>query len=414
MPMNTRGRDMGYTARADIDLGRDGGDTLRIGNEFHSFRLNDDWPAVPGSMMMGPNPYVNISDGRRDRFALFAEWERKLDPRWSTLVGIRDELVKTDSGKVQAYGAGMMNAADAAAAAVFNSRSHARSDNNIDLSALVRLERDAGTTFEWGYARKTRSPNLYERYTWGRGTMAMTMTNWFGDGNGYVGNIDLKPEVANTLSATADWHSEDHEGDERRWHVKATPYFSYVQNYIDADVIGRFRPYGVASASGNLLRFANHDARLYGLNLSWKIPLHRGAALGDLSFTGKAGITRGARVAGGNLYHMMPFNLLAALEQRSGRWSNRAELNYIARKTLVDVQRLEPVTASYTLVNLKSTYQATKAVSLSAGMSNLFNRNYADALGGVYLSGLANARSGTLRALPGYGRSLDVGANVSF
>jgi hypothetical protein len=44
--------------------------------------------------------------------------------------------------------------------------------------------------------------------------MAMTMTNWFGDGNGYVGNIDLKPEVAHTLSATADWHSEDSEG---RW-----------------------------------------------------------------------------------------------------------------------------------------------------------------------------------------------------
>jgi iron complex outermembrane receptor protein len=86
---------------------------------------------------------------------------------------------------------------------------HATTDNNIDLTALARFTPDAGQTWEFGYARKTRSPNLYERYTWGRGTMAMTMTNWFGDGNGYVGNIDLKPEVAHTLSATADWHAAD-------------------------------------------------------------------------------------------------------------------------------------------------------------------------------------------------------------
>ncbi|MBP0597601.1 TonB-dependent receptor [Herbaspirillum sp. LeCh32-8] len=411
MPMDTRGRDMGYTVRADIDLGQDGADTLRLGNELHSFRLNDYWPAVPGSMMMGPATYVNINNGTRDRFALFAEWEHKLDARWSTLLGMRDELVKTDAGNVQAYGAGMMNAADAAAATAFNARSHGKTDNNIDVTALARFEQDTGKSFEFGYARKTRSPNLYERYTWGRGTMAMTMTNWFGDGNGYVGNIDLKPEVANTVSATADWHSE---GGERRWFLKATPYFSYVQNYIDADVIGSFNPYGIASASGALLRFANHDARLYGINLSWKMPLARNTALGELAFTGKAGVTRGARVGGGQLYHMMPFNLLAALEQRSGAWSNRAEINYVARKTLVDAQRLEPVTASYTVVNLKSTYQATKAIALSAGISNLFNRNYADPLGGVNLSGLANAKSGALQPLPGYGRSLDVGVSVSF
>jgi iron complex outermembrane receptor protein len=36
--------------------------------------------------------------------------------------------------------------------------------------------------------------------------MASQMIGWFGDGNGYVGDIDLKPEVAHTVSATADWH----------------------------------------------------------------------------------------------------------------------------------------------------------------------------------------------------------------
>jgi iron complex outermembrane receptor protein len=227
-------------------------------------------------------------------------------------------------------------------------------------------------------------------------------------------NIDLRPEVANTLSGTVAWHSEENEGGERRWFFKVTPYFSYVENYIDADVIASFNPYGVAGASGNLLQFANHDARLYGINASWKLPLARASGLGDVAFTGKAGITRGKRADGGNLYHMMPLNVLAALEQRLGAWTNRAEVNYVARKTLVDTHRLEPVTASYTVINLKSTYQATKSISISTGIGNLFNRNYADALGGVYLSGLAKANSGSLQALPGYGRSLDMEVNVSF
>lgn len=414
MPMETRGRDMGYTVRADLDLGQERNGVLRLGQEYHSFRLNDEWPPVSGSMMMGPRTYVNINDGTRDRLAFFAEWEQQLDARWSTLVGLRDEIVKSDAGNVQSYGTSMMNATDTAAAAAFNGRDHARTDNNIDLTALARFSPDAGRTIEFGYARKSRSPNLYERYTWGRGTMAMTMTNWFGDGNGYVGNLDLKPEVANTLSATADWHSADSENGERRWFFKLTPYFSYVQNYIDADVIGSFRPYSVSGASGALLRFANHDARLFGLNAAWKWPLLSSAGWGDLALTGKASVTRGQRVGGGQLYHMMPFNLLAALEQTLGPWSNRAELNYVARKSLVDSNRLEPVTASYTLVNLKSSYRFNQRITVSAGVSNLFNRNYADALGGVYLSGLASARAGALQALPGYGRSLDVGVNVSF
>ena len=54
---------------------------------------------------------------------------------------------------------------------------------------------------ELGYAHKTRSPNIYERYSWGRGSMASRMIGWYGDGNGYVGNPDLKPERADTVSA---------------------------------------------------------------------------------------------------------------------------------------------------------------------------------------------------------------------
>ena len=408
MPMLTEGRDRGYAVKAELPLAA--GAALRLGHEYHSFRLEDYWPSVPGAMMMSPLVYLNIHDGKRDRVVLFAEWDHNINAQWSTQLGLRGERVNSDAGQVQPYNYTMMNAADVDAAKLFNSRDHARRDNNVDLTALARYEAGAGASYEFGYARKTRSPNLYERYSWGRGTMAMRMINWFGDGNGYVGNLDLNPEVAHTLSASADWH----DAARQRWSVKVTPYFSFVRDYIDADAIGSFKPYSVKTADGRLLRFANHDARLYGVNLAWNLALAQDARFGKLALKGTASITRGERTDGLDLYRMMPFNASVALEQAQGAWHNTLEAKLVGRKHLVDSQRLEPETGAYAVFNARAQYQAGRNVSLTAGVSNLFNRYYADPMGGVDLAGMAASRSGTLRALPGYGRSFDLGLTYSF
>jgi len=54
-----------------------------------------------------------------------------------------------------------------------------------------------------------------------------------------------------------------------------------------------------------------------------------------------------------------------------------------------------------------------KLASMHVGVSNAFNRAYADPLGGVYLSGL-QANGGALQALPAEGRSIDVGLQLKF
>jgi iron complex outermembrane receptor protein len=133
--------------------------------------------------------------------------------------------------------------------------------------------------------------------------------------------------------------------------------------------------------------------------------------LGDIAFTGKAGLTRGKRVDGGNLYHMMPFNVLAALEQ------HRAPGPIAPNSTTWHARRWWTATAwsrsrQLHRRQLRSSYQFNQAISVNAGISNLFNRNYADPLGGsICRDGRPERR---LQALPGYGRSLDVGVNVSF
>jgi hypothetical protein len=94
-------------------------------------------------------------------------------------------------------------------AAAFNALDRKRTDNNWNLTALARYTPSEMADIEFGVARKTRSPNLYERYAWSTWSMAAVMNNTVGDGNGYIGNLDLKPEVAHTIAATFDWHAAD-------------------------------------------------------------------------------------------------------------------------------------------------------------------------------------------------------------
>lgn len=64
--------------------------------------------------------------------------------------------------------------------------------------------------------------------------MMMSMMGSYGDGNGYVGNINLKEEIAHNISFTAEFHDAANENGQ----IKATPYFSYVENFIDVDLYG--------------------------------------------------------------------------------------------------------------------------------------------------------------------------------
>jgi iron complex outermembrane receptor protein len=405
MPMNTHGRDASASLQADIPA--DGG-TLKVGAEFHRHRLDDWWPAVADSMMMGPQAYVNVDGGRRDRLGLFGEWDGKLADRWSIDAGLRAESVHTGAGVVQDYGCGMMCAADAAAAAAFNASDRTRRDTNVDATLVGRFEAGPNASYEFGIARKTRSPSLYERYSWGRGTMAMTMIGWFGDANGYVGDIGLKPEVARTVSATADWH----DGGPSGGFLRVTPFFTAVRDFIDADVIGSYQPGDADGPTRSLLQFANHDAHLYGVNVSWRVPVAASPSSGQTSVEGKFDWTRGRRNDGGDLYHIMPPSLDVAVVQTLDRWSAQAGLQAVARKSHVDVRRAEPATPAYALVNLGARYEFRNGSSLQAGVRNLFDRQYGQPLGGVNIA--AFEAGGALSPVAGAGRSFDAGATWKF
>ncbi|MGA2215489.1 MAG: TonB-dependent receptor, partial [Bryobacteraceae bacterium] len=215
MPMFTRGGNAGYMVGAEIPLSAR--DTLRIGHEFRRFTLNDWWtPTTSVIGTLGPNTLLNVNNGRRNRFGTWAEWEARRAKRWTTLLGIRSDIVLMDTGNVQGYNSSPAATGDAAYyadATEFNSVSHARQDYNFDLTALARFDAAPFLSLEAGYARKTRSPSIYERYLWvKRSFFSADMEGWFGDLNGYTGNLDLKPEVAHTVSGTLSLHDSGSKG----------------------------------------------------------------------------------------------------------------------------------------------------------------------------------------------------------
>ncbi|WP_114968168.1 TonB-dependent receptor [Rhodoferax ferrireducens] len=413
MPMYTEGKTTGVSVKAELALNPQ--DLLRVGGEVQQYRINDWW--TPSGGGMSPGTFWNIKDGERDRSALYAEWEARKSTQWMTLLGARVEQVKMNAGNVVGYNpAGMGNQARDANA--FNALSHSSTDNNLDLTALARYTASPNYDIEFGYAHKVRSPNVYERFTWSSWQMAALMNNFVGDGNGYIGNLKLKPEKANTLSATFDWHGAD-----SSWGFKATPYYTQVDGYIDAvqwNATTNAPATTLVVDKFSVLKYVNQSARLYGIDLSGHLPL-ASSAWGDFGLKGLLNYTHGTNQdTGQRLYNIMPLNAKVALTHKVDGWDNSAELVMVQAKTDVSTMRNEIKTPGYALTNLRGSY-SWKTVRLDFGIENLFDKLYYLPTGGAYVGQGTTMSNPALpnypqwgTAVPGMGRSIYVGVNVKF
>jgi len=416
MPMETEGKTTGLSVKGDVNLSSR--DILRVGAEYQRYRLNDWWPKSGSGMMMGPGTFLNINNGQRDRYDVFAEWEAQWNKQWLSQVGVRSSMVKMDAGKVQGYNAMLYGTA----ANAFNAADRSDTDNNIDVTALARFTPDQSQTYEAGYAMKTRSPNVYERFAWANGprsgmmdpySMVMNMNNWVGDGNGYVGNLGLKPEKAHTLSATGNWHDAANQD----WQIKATPYITYVDDYIDAVACAKVGKTCATRADGFVnLSLDNQSARLYGIDVSGRKLLASGDGYGSFTATGLLNYVRGKnRTTGDDLYNIMPLNVKLGLEHHMGGWRNTIQAKLVEAKDNVQAVRNELKTAGYTLFNLYSSYE-WKQARVDLGVENIFDKHYYDPLGGAYLGQGAtmgdDVPHGT--SVPGMGRSINVGLTLKY
>lgn len=413
MPMNSRATTLGGHLKAEWLLSER--DTLRAGSEFQRYRLDDWWPPIGGPLpgAMCCDDFRNIQDGARDRMGLYAEWEARWSPAWLTQAGLRVDRVQTDAGPVQGYSSGSYQTD----ANRFNARDRSQTDVNWDWTLLARHTPAPTRAVEFGVARKSRAPGLYERYPWSTFAMAALMNNFVGDGNGYIGNPDLKPEVAHTVSASAEWKAAQPEA----WGVKTSAYVTWIEDYIDARRCGppvcATNAYLTTTTAYVLLQYVNQSARLIGFDVSGHLHLGRSATLGDWTATALVNVIRGEnRSTGDNLYHMMPVNAKLALTHKLGRWTTTADVQGVAAKEKISQVRNEATTAGYAVFNLRSSVD-WKPLRIDFEIENLTDTFYLLPLGGAYLGqGNAMTTSGVPwgMSLPGRGRSFNVAVNMAF
>lgn len=401
MPMKADGSDTGYRVRAEIPW-RDV-HTFRIGNEFFRQTLHDWWPGITQSQVQD---FISVNNGERNRIGTFAEWQADWNDKWTTQVGLRNDMVWMDSGQVHGYYATQDDLTARLWEPGFNAADRARVDANFDATLQASYTPNDWSQYELGLARKTRSPNLYERYAWyGHNTMV----TWFGDGNAYAGNLDLKPEIAYNFSLTGAWH----DADEKIWSLQVSPYYTHITDYI----WGQTEAVGSSGFRG--MHFVNLPyADLYGADASARYAFApesdsgRWALRGKLAYVrgvGENGLTgrpcpyaaigldaicnaKGWPTAGlqspqkVNLYHMMPLHgsitLEHGLEGAWGKLNSELGVDLVDRKTTVATTYGEPQTPGYVLLNLHSSYRF-KQIKLDFGVDNLLDKRYYNPLGGI-------------------------------
>ena len=405
MPMEADGITAGLAVDTEIFLNDQ--DTLKVGSEIQYYQLDDTWASNSGEGMMTGNAFLNINNGKRNRFDIYGQLDSLWTENWITSLGARLGIVQTDSDDVHGYNQTNMNSNQLADSDTFNASKRKKTDENIDISLLTRYNMEEDSSIELGYSMKTRSPNLYQRYTWSTWAMAANMNNLYGDGNGYVGNIDLEPETAHKIGLVL-----NHQDDNKNWRIKINPYYTYISDYIDANVIAN-RGDGYRN-----LKFDNQTATIYGLDVGADMHLFQTLNFGNFNLLSKFNYQKGRNTdADTDLYNMMPPNLTLAINQNVGSWNNSLSMLLVDKKDNVNSTRQERETAGFTKFDFVTSYQ-WESVSIIGEIENILDKSYADPLGGEYLGQGATMSTGITRAngtqVYAMGRSFNVALSYSF
>jgi iron complex outermembrane receptor protein len=161
-----------------------------------------------------------------------------------------------------------------------------------------------------------------------------------------------------------------------------------------------------------LLRFANHDARIGGGDLSGFATLWNNDAVGTGRLSGSGAWLHGTRTDSNTpLYQMMPLNLRLAFDEEVKGFNAGFGSEMVDSKSRLDPNRMELRTPGYALFNLHAAYKS-KYVQGGFRVDNLFNRLYELPLGGNNID-IYNAK-GNMTPVTGRGRSASINLTATF
>ena len=406
----------------------------------------------------------NFDDATTDEYGVFVEWSGDLAGPWSGEFGARVHHTRTDADSVQhfrptcemllrvnadgehpGYGPNSPLAARGCddptltvadwmpppARSVgmlsgrFNRADRSREDTEIDATAVLRYHWGEATELEFGLARKTRAPAYMERYLW----VPLEINAGLGDGNNYVGDINLKPEESWQIELGLNWEDGGRKFSPRVFARRVDDYITGVPA-TDEHLIRVSR---VLNGDPTPIRFANVDAEFYGADAVFGFPLTDDWRLdGTVSYVrGKlresfqsqervverqdgttARTTRTIR--DDPVYRLPPLRGLLSASRALDDWVVSVEVDWAARQSRISQLLLDDPqsgnnhdrpTSGYALYNLRAEYtHPSMNFMLSAGVENLTDRGYVDHMNGFNRVGGGELAVG--ERLPGPGRSV--------
>ena len=377
--VNAGSSGLGYSLQAGHDLA---GGRLTLGVDGHL----DKNSASVHDPDVAPFFITNYNAARSNTYGVFAQWQAAVAARIKLELGLRYDRVEMNSGVVDAQPANLPMAAMPGTPPYavrmlrdrFNAADRSRSDNNLDWVARINIVAGPATVIELGLARKTRSPSYIERYSW----IPLEVNAGLGDGNNYVGAINLRPEVSHQAELGVEWQGDSASFTPRLFYRRV---HDYIQGVPVTDMLVR----AVSANAGSdpaPLQFANVDAELYGADALFGLRLGR-----DWRLNGSVSYTRGRRTdVHDDLYRISPLHGRLALQYRSGNWSATVEgvayagQHHVSRvitgNSAVGDSHAIP---GYAVVNLHGDYAVIGGrLLLRAGVENLFDRDYTDPLSG--------------------------------
>ncbi len=378
-------------------------------SEERGFKLALDWALAGGTMLVGlegkdavhnatvydqdfaPFFVNNFNDTDVESLAYFAEWSANISDRLYLEAGARLADVTMSTGQVDAFPARLvdMNPAmwpmGSPPRAVwmlrqnFNNSHRTADDDNLDVVLKSRYQATDNLVVEVGLAQKTRSPIYQERFLW----IPLEANAGIGDGNNYVGNINLEPEIARQVELGLDWDYGD-------FYFSPRFYVRNVDDYIQGVPATNMAVIGVSrNANGDPtpLIFANTEAQFRGIDLTAGFRLNSNWRVEAI-----ASAVRGEREdIDDNLYRVNPDNARISLFYETPTFSAKLE------QVLMDNQdRLSATntndpgnpnnsfvpTGGYSLTNLYLTWLVDDNMTIAAGAENIFDRDYVDHLSG--------------------------------
>lgn len=254
-------------------------------------------------------------------------------------------------------------------------------------------------------SRKTRVPSLLERFAW----LPTEASYGLADGNIYVGNQALEPEVAYAVEAGFDFNSP-------AFTFRPTAYYRRVDDFIqgtpfDATVGVLDTPVemvAIMNGDPTPLTFRNVDAEFYGVDLDFTVrPTARILIDGTMNYV------RGMRRdIDDDLYRVPPLNGRISIAYEGDRFAIGGELTDAADQNAVSISNDEDPSEGYVIAGLFAKFRLRDDVKLEAGVENIFDTFYQPHLAGrnrVEASGVPLGER-----LPGYGRGVWIRASANF